>query len=46
MPLQIDHIILNVNDRAKSIEFYTQTLGLKYEGERAGLLPENSAEMR
>ena len=36
MPPQIDHMILNVNDRAKSIEFYTQTLGFEYEGERAG----------
>lgn len=36
MPMQIDHIILNVNDLAKSIEFYRHTLGFEYEGERAG----------
>jgi catechol 2,3-dioxygenase-like lactoylglutathione lyase family enzyme len=34
MPLQLDHMILAVNDREKSIEFYTQILGLTYEGER------------
>ena len=31
---QLDHLILNVNDRAKSIEFYTRILGLTHEGER------------
>lgn len=36
MPAQLDHIILNVNDRAKSIEFYTQVMGFSHEGERAG----------
>ena len=36
MPAQLDHTILNVNDRAKSIEFYTQVLGFAYEGEREG----------
>ncbi|MGO9449542.1 MAG: VOC family protein [Candidatus Binataceae bacterium] len=36
MPSELDHIILNVNDRAKSIEFYTQVLGFGYEGEREG----------
>ncbi|MGO9604252.1 MAG: VOC family protein [Candidatus Binataceae bacterium] len=36
MPSQLDHIILNVNDRTKSIEFYTQVLGFAYEGEREG----------
>ena len=36
MPTQLDHIILNVNDRAKSIEFYTSILGFTYEGEREG----------
>jgi catechol 2,3-dioxygenase-like lactoylglutathione lyase family enzyme len=36
MPPQIDHIILNVNDRAKSIEFYTQVMGFAHEGEREG----------
>jgi catechol 2,3-dioxygenase-like lactoylglutathione lyase family enzyme len=34
MPTQLDHIILRVNDRAASIEFYTSILGLQYEGER------------
>ena len=36
MQLQLDHLILNVNDRQKSIEFYTQVLGMAYEGEREG----------
>ncbi len=35
MELQLDHLILAVNDRQKSIEFYTQVLGLTYGGERA-----------
>src|SRR5262245_10773980 len=35
MALQLDHLILAVNDRERSIEFYTHVLGLKYEGERA-----------
>jgi len=34
MPTQLDHIILRVNDRAASIDFYTSILGLRYEGER------------
>lgn len=34
MPPQLDHIILAVNDVAKSIEFYTGILGLTYEGKR------------
>ena len=32
--LQLDHLILTVNDRDKSIEFYTRILGLTYEGQR------------
>ena len=35
MPLQLDHLILAVNDRVRSIEFYTRILGFTYEGERA-----------
>ena len=31
---QLDHIILAVNDMKKSIAFYTDILGLKYDGER------------
>lgn len=31
-----DHIILAVNDRAQSVEFYTRILGFNYEGEREG----------
>jgi catechol 2,3-dioxygenase-like lactoylglutathione lyase family enzyme len=34
MALQLDHLILAVNDRAKSIDFYTRILGLNHEGER------------
>ena len=34
MATQLDHMILRVNDRATSIDFYTGILGLKYEGER------------
>jgi catechol 2,3-dioxygenase-like lactoylglutathione lyase family enzyme len=34
MTMQLDHVILNVNDRHQSIEFYTSILGLKHEGER------------
>ena len=30
----LDHLILRVNDRAESIRFYTEILGLEYEGER------------
>ena len=36
MPTQIDHLILNVNDLAKSIEFYTGVMGFAHEGEREG----------
>jgi catechol 2,3-dioxygenase-like lactoylglutathione lyase family enzyme len=36
MASRLDHIILNVNDRAKSVEFYTRILGFTYEGEREG----------
>lgn len=35
-PARLDHIILNVNDRAKSVEFYTRIMGFAYEGERPG----------
>ncbi len=35
MPLHLDHMILAVNDRDKSIDFYTRILGLTHEGERA-----------
>ena len=31
--MQLDHMILNVNDVAESIAFYTDVLGLKHEGE-------------
>jgi catechol 2,3-dioxygenase-like lactoylglutathione lyase family enzyme len=31
---QLDHLILPVNDRDKSIDFYTRILGLTYERER------------
>ena len=31
---ELDHLILAVNDREKSIEFYTRILGLSYDGER------------
>ena len=34
MAIQLDHMILAVNDREKSIEFYAGILGLKYEGDR------------
>jgi len=34
MSAQLDHLILTVNDRDKSIEFYTRILGFTYEGER------------
>jgi len=36
MPPRLDHIILAVNDRARSVEFYTRILGFTYEGEREG----------
>jgi len=31
--MQLDHIILMVNDRDKSIDFYTRVMGMTYEGE-------------
>jgi catechol 2,3-dioxygenase-like lactoylglutathione lyase family enzyme len=34
MPLQLDHLILAVADRDASIAFFTQVLGMTYEGER------------
>jgi catechol 2,3-dioxygenase-like lactoylglutathione lyase family enzyme len=34
MPANLDHIILMVNDREKSVEFYTRILGFVHEGER------------
>jgi catechol 2,3-dioxygenase-like lactoylglutathione lyase family enzyme len=34
MAIQLDHIILAVNDRKKSVEFYEGILGLRYEGDR------------
>ncbi len=34
MPVQLDHVILRVNDRATAIEFYTRIMGFTYEGER------------
>lgn len=34
MPVQLDHLILAVNDRLKSVEFYTRVLGFTYQGER------------
>ena len=38
MPTQLDHIILRVNDRAPSIEFYTSILGLRVRGGARALL--------
>lgn len=34
MTIALDHLILKVNDREQSIRFYTEVLGLAYEGER------------
>jgi len=34
MAIQLDHLILAVNDRKKSIEFYVGVLGLKHERDR------------
>jgi catechol 2,3-dioxygenase-like lactoylglutathione lyase family enzyme len=34
MAAQLDHMILVVNDRNQSIEFYTRMLGFLHEGER------------
>jgi catechol 2,3-dioxygenase-like lactoylglutathione lyase family enzyme len=40
MAIELDHIILAVNDLARSADFYGSVLGLTYEGERGpfGLL--------
>lgn len=35
MNAQLDHLILAVNDRERSIDFYTRILGLTHDGERA-----------
>jgi catechol 2,3-dioxygenase-like lactoylglutathione lyase family enzyme len=32
--VQLDHMILAVNDRDESVAFYTEILGLTYDGER------------
>jgi catechol 2,3-dioxygenase-like lactoylglutathione lyase family enzyme len=34
--MQLDHIILGVNDLAKSVEFYTRVLGFTNDGVREG----------
>jgi catechol 2,3-dioxygenase-like lactoylglutathione lyase family enzyme len=34
MAIELDHIILAVNDRARSIAFYTGIVGLQHDGER------------
>ena len=34
MVIELDHIILLVNDRAKSLDFYTKIVGLKHEEDR------------
>ena len=34
MAIELDHLILAVNDRQRSIEFYATVLGLTYEGDR------------
>ena len=34
MAIELDHIILPVNDRARSIEFYTSILGLEHDRDR------------
>jgi catechol 2,3-dioxygenase-like lactoylglutathione lyase family enzyme len=34
MAMTLDHVILRVNAREESIRFYTEVLGLAYEGER------------
>jgi catechol 2,3-dioxygenase-like lactoylglutathione lyase family enzyme len=33
MPIQLDHMILNVNDRAESVAFYSEVLGLAREAD-------------
>ena len=35
MSIQLDHLIVTVNDRQRSIDFYTRIFGFAYEGERA-----------
>jgi catechol 2,3-dioxygenase-like lactoylglutathione lyase family enzyme len=32
--IELDHLILAVNDRARSVAFYTKIVGLDYDGER------------
>ena len=34
MAITLDHLILHVNAREESVRFYTEILGLAYEGER------------
>lgn len=34
MTIELDHLILPVNDRARSLVFYTEILGLEHEGDR------------
>lgn len=34
MPTTLDHLILQVNDIEKSVEFFTRILGLTYDGKR------------
>lgn len=34
MAIELDHIILPVNDRAKSLDFYTRIVGLRHDGDR------------
>jgi catechol 2,3-dioxygenase-like lactoylglutathione lyase family enzyme len=34
MAVELDHIILLVNDRAESLDFYTKIVGLKHDGDR------------
>ena len=33
MAIELDHLILPVNDRARSIDFYSHVVGLQYDGE-------------
>jgi len=33
MPIELDHIVLAVNERARSLAFYTGIVGLRHEGE-------------
>jgi catechol 2,3-dioxygenase-like lactoylglutathione lyase family enzyme len=34
VPIELDHIILAVNDRARSVAFYENVLGLRLDGDR------------